>query len=105
VPGRRSVTGLGAALDIARNTERCLTPAHLPLDFDSVLKAVRNNLIHLSGDALATPLQEFDDQLAGGGFTLRHFLEREDMLLDFVTTIPRFVNEQYLQLRRDGKLI
>jgi hypothetical protein len=82
-----------------------LTPAHLPLDFDSVLKAVRNNLIHLSGDALATPLQEFDDQLAGGGFTLRHFLEREDMLLDFVTTIPRFVNEQYLQLRRDGKLI
>lgn len=99
---QRRVNGLGEALDIARNVEGFLTPTVLPTDFDEVLSKVRNNLVHLSRNALATPLTAFDPT---GAFTLGSFLENQLMVFDFVTNVPRFINEQYLSLRQSGHLV
>ncbi|MGF6732784.1 hypothetical protein OKW50_004929 [Paraburkholderia youngii] len=104
-PAVRTVGGLGAALDIARNQEACVSPEDLPQDFDKVLQAVRNNLVHLSGAALNTPLSQFDRLKASGHFTLGDFVENEKLVHDFIVTIPRFVTAQYVKLRQQGTLV
>lgn len=101
-PGVPTVGGLGAALDIARNQVACVTAEDLALDFDEVLEAVRNNLVHLSGAALDTPLSRFD--VLKKGFTLRDFLLEDLLIQDFVAAISRFVTGQYVELRRSGTL-
>ncbi|NWA28572.1 hypothetical protein HX866_27155 [Pseudomonas gingeri] len=101
-PGVRTVGGLGAALDIARNEVVCVTAEDLALDFDEVLQAVRNNLVHLSGAALDTPLPRFD--ILKSGFTLRDFLLEDLLVQDFVAAISRFVTVQYVKLRSSGTL-
>ena len=80
----------------------CITGADLAVDLDEVLQAIRNNLVHLSGDALSTPLPRYD--FLKPGFALRDFLEDERLVHDFVTAIPRFVTSQYVRLRRAGSL-
>lgn len=101
----KTVGGLGAALEIARNREGCVTPEDLAEDFDKVLQAVRNNLVHLSGEALNTPLSQFDRLKASGDFTLRDFVTNENLVHDFIVTIPRFVTDQYVKLRQQGTLL
>ncbi|WJN58895.1 hypothetical protein [Pseudomonas sp. SO81] len=101
-PGVRTVGGLGAALDIARNQVACVTAEDLALDFDEVLQAVRNNLVHLSGVALDTPLPRFD--VIKSGFSLRDFLMEDLLVQDFVAAISRFVTVQYVKLRSSGTL-
>lgn len=100
--GVPTVSGLGAALNIARNVEACVTAEDLALDFDEVLQAVRNNLVHLSGEALNTPLPRFD--IIKNGFALRDFLLDDLLVQDFVAAISRFVTVQYVNLRRSGTL-
>jgi hypothetical protein len=99
---QKRVNGLGEALRIARQTEGVVTPTMLPTDFDEVISIVRNNLIHLSADTLAIPLTTLDPS---GGFTLGQFLENQLMVHDLVTNVPRFINEQYIQLRTTGHLM
>lgn len=99
---QKRVNGLGEAFDIARNREGILTSTTLPIDFDEVITVVRNNLIHLSGDALATPLYTLNPS---GAFTLEHFLNKPFMVYDLITNVPRFINEQYVELRRAGHLM
>ncbi len=101
-PGVLTVGGLGAALDIARNQVGCVTAEDLALDFDEVLQAVRNNLVHLSGAALDTPLPRFE--VLKRGFALRDFLLDDLLVQDFVAAISRFVTVQYVELRRSGHL-
>lgn len=101
-PAVLTVGGLGAALDIARNKVACVTAEDLALDFDEVLQAVRNNLVHLSGTALDTPLPRFD--VLKRGFALRDFLLDDRLVQDFVAAISRFVTVQYGKLRRSGTL-
>lgn len=101
-PGVPTVGGLGAALDIARNQLACITAEDLALDFDEVLQAVRNNLVHLSGAALDTPLPHFE--FLRSGFALRDFLLDDLLVHDFVAAISRFITVQYVALRRSGKL-
>jgi len=101
-PGALTVGGLGAALDIARNQVACVTAEDLALDFDEVLQAVRNNLVHLSGAALDAPLPRFD--FLKSGFALRDFLLDDLLVQDFVAAISRFVTVQYVELRRSGTL-
>lgn len=101
-PGVLTVGGLGAALDIARNQVFCVTSEDLAMDFDEVLKAVRNNLVHLSGAALDTTLPRFD--FIKSGFTLRDFLAEDLLVQDFVAAISRFVTVQYVKLRTAGTL-
>lgn len=100
--GVPTIGGLGAALDIARNQVACVTAEDLALDFDEVLEAVRNNLVHLSGTALDTPLSRFD--FLKSGFALRDFLLDDRLVQDFVAAISRFVTGQYVELRRSGTL-
>jgi hypothetical protein len=104
-PAQRTISGLGAALNIARNTESLITPEDLPPDFDNVIQVVRNNLIHLSGEALNTHLPEFDRRSVSGHFTLKEFLNTPEMVFDLLTNIPVFANEQYQKLRQNGHLI
>jgi len=101
-PGEPTVGGLGAALDIARNELSCVTAEDLALDFDEVLQAVRNNLVHLSGAAPDTPLPHFN--FIKTGFTLRDFLATDLLVQDFVAAISRFVTAQYVKLRHSGTL-
>lgn len=101
-PGVLTVGGLGAALDIARNQVGCVTAEDLALDFDEVLQAVRNNLVHLSGAALDTPLPRFE--VLKRDFALRDFLLDDLLVQDFVAAISRFVTVQYVELRRSGQL-
>jgi hypothetical protein len=98
---QRSVSGLGEALDLSRNKENLLTPYDLPLDLDEVILAVRNNLIHLSGDALTTHLTMIDAQ---GDFTLGDFLDNDQMVFDLIVDIPRVINQLYIDLREKGHL-
>lgn len=103
-PAVQSIGGLGRALDVARNIEMVLNPADLPLDFDLVLQLVRNGLVHLSGQAMATVLPSYSTRSASGSFTLRDFVKDRELVFDFVTNIPRFINDQYIRLRQQGHL-
>lgn len=95
----KRVSGLGAALRIARRVEGFLTAEELPEDLDEVITTVRNNLIHLSGSALATPLMMFDPS---GAITLNDFIEDPEMVYDLVREVPSFINRQYIALREAG---
>lgn len=103
-PAANTVSGLGAALDIARHREQCVTAEDLAEDFDEVLQVVRNNLVHLSGAALSTALPQYDSLEPSGSFTLRDFLKNDGLVHDFVVTIPRFITDQYVKLRHGGTL-
>lgn len=103
-PAQKKVNGLGEALDIARNKERFLTATILPPDFDAVLQAARNNLVHLSGNALNTPLPMFDNPASPHRFTLKDFLEEDDMVFDFIVNVPDFISKQYRDLRSAGHI-
>src|SRR6185369_11054107 len=41
-PAQHTISGLGAALNIARNIESLITSEDLPPDFDNVIQVVRN---------------------------------------------------------------
>ena len=97
-----SVDGLGEALRIARTLERVITPLDLPIDVDDVVKAVRNNLIHLSSDSTDVVLPRFAALSPNGRFTVRDFVDKPNLVFDFVIDIPRFVNEQYVRLWKAG---
>lgn len=94
-PRQKTVKGLGEALRIAREIECFLKPLDLPLDFDDVITAVRNNLVHLSGNSLNQRLRILN-------ITLQEFLSNERMVYALITKVPRFINGQYIQLKRDG---
>jgi len=99
---QKRVNGLGEAFHIARDVEAFLTPTMLPTDFDEVITVVRNNLIHLSSQALATPLLKLD---SSGGYTLGQFLNDAFRVYDLMTNVPRFINDQYVDLRNGGHLV
>ncbi|MBK9209296.1 MAG: hypothetical protein IPL71_13730 [Anaerolineales bacterium] len=97
-----SVDGLGEALRIARSVEGVVTPLDLPIDVDDVVKAVRNNLIHLSSDSMDVELPKFASLNPNGKFTVKDFIDKPNLVFDFVIDIPRFVNEQYVKLWKAG---
>jgi hypothetical protein len=103
--GQLTLSGLGTALNIARNRENIISPEDLTPDFDAVITAVRNNLIHLSGTALDTHLPDYDPLSPGRNYTLRDFLKSSEMVFDIVKNVPQFTNQQYLRLRQQGILI
>jgi hypothetical protein len=93
----KSIGGLGQALRIAREVEKFLRPSKLPIELDDVLLSVRNNLIHLSEDTLDARLN-----LAGEDnrpMTLRQFLDDPWTMSSFVSTVVRFINDSYVELK------
>jgi hypothetical protein len=91
------IGGLGEALDIARSTS-VITNDDLQAPVDDTLKAIRNNLIHLSSNALGEELKNFAWKKPGGIFTLSDFVQDKELVFDLITEIPEFVNNQYLKL-------
>jgi len=101
----KNIGGLGSALNIARVDEGLITSTDLPPDVDGVLKAVRNNLIHLSSDSMDNELPQYASLSPSGKFTVRDFVSNPGMVYDLVVEIPQFVNEQYVKLWRAGTKI
>jgi hypothetical protein len=93
--GAMRIGGLGAAIDIGRNHANILTPADLPPDLDNVIKAVRNNLIHLSGSALN---ENVATDNTGHSITLNAFIKSKNRVFDAVCTIGDTINEMYTRL-------
>lgn len=94
----KSIGGLGEALRVAREVEHIITPSDLPIDVDEVLKAVRNNLIHLSNDSMELVLPQYASMSTIGAFTLENFINTPNLVFDLIADIPRFVNDQYVKL-------
>lgn len=92
--GRAKISGLGTALAVARNTERILDGAILPTDTDEVIKCVRNNLIHLSGDALSTIMPPY-------GETLGNFVLDENKVYDLLRSICNTIDDLYLKIKNN----
>lgn len=98
-PAEKVVSGLGKALKIARDDEKLISATDLPSDIDDVLQTVRNNLVHLSNEALDTVLPKLSQYSPTGEFKLRDFLENQQMVYDLVANIPTFIRDQYLTMR------
>lgn len=90
--GAKSVSGLGAALKIAREDENIIQNHMFPLDLDPPVKAVRNNLIHLSGDAMNEQVLE--------GKTLREFIASTDLVFDTISSISTLIEDLYLRISK-----
>ncbi|MGV3526289.1 MAG: hypothetical protein ACO1RX_18870 [Candidatus Sericytochromatia bacterium] len=97
-----NIGGLGEALQIARVVEQVVDASDLPLDVDEVLKALRNNLVHFSGNSLDTVLTRYAHFSPTGVFTLKDFVEQNNMVLDFIVDTPAFIDSQYIKLWRAG---
>lgn len=98
----KTITGLGDALSIARNTEQLITPKDLPVDLDNVLKAIRNNLLHLSSTSLLTELPRYKTESQTGVYTLADLVKDQVLVSAYVADFPRFVNDQYVRLWKSG---
>lgn len=87
-PGQTNISGLGVALDIARNQENILTNAILPEDQDEVIQTVRNNLIHLSGAALTNNISSI-------GISLNDYASNESRVFDSLWSICETIDDLY----------
>lgn len=91
-PGTMQISGLGAALDIGRNHLTIITPLDIPEDLDNPIKAVRNNLIHLSGTSMLEVVQQDSN---GNNITLSDFLSNKNRVFDAICTIGSSINTIY----------
>lgn len=102
---RKKIWGLSQALSIARDEERLITAADLPPDLDDVLKAIRNNLLHLSAESFNAKLPRYNSISTIGSYTLADFIRDKELVSTFVIDIPRFVNDQYVKLwKSEGQI-
>ena len=98
------VGGLGTALNKARNVEGFLTPTDLPSDLDSVIQPIRNNLVHLSGNAFNTRLPYLDGHNGIPNFVLKNFVDDPLLVYDLIQSVSAFVEKMYMDLRAVGHL-
>lgn len=94
-PGTMNISGLGAAINIARNSATFLSDIDLPNDLDDVIQNVRNNLIHLSNSAL---LELVDT--SSGRIPLGDFIKDKNKVSDTVLSIAEAINSIYGRLTR-----
>ena len=100
------MNSLGEAFDIARNKEAFLQAKDLPLDFDDVIIQVRQQLdTSVRSDTRRKNFLYPDPDDPTAAITLGKFLDNSDMVHDFVTSVPSFINQQYIELRRAGYCI
>ncbi|WP_154222308.1 hypothetical protein [Marinicella rhabdoformis] len=86
----KKISGLGAALKIARNEEMLIKRHVFPLDLDSPVKEIRNNLIHLSGSAME--VEVFD------GKSLKEFIENRELVFDTIKSIINVIDDLYSRI-------
>jgi len=93
-PASVKITGLGAALTYMRNNN-LINEIDLPIDLDKPIQAVRNNLIHLSGDSLDI---EVAKDLYNNPIFLKDFLKNENRVLDTIWSISNTINILYMKI-------
>ncbi len=91
-PAQKTISGFGAALDIARNRERIIEVNLLPQDMDIIFTGIRNNLIHLSGAGLSTA--QVQNQ------KLEEFVNDRNKVFDLISFVPQFINAKYKELNQ-----
>lgn len=91
-PAQFKIGGLGAALNVGRNRLNIFTAIDLPPDLDKPIQAVRNNLIHLSGDSLD---EEVAEDYLGNKIKLKDFLSDKNRVFDTVCTIADTIDKIY----------
>lgn len=92
-PAIMNISGLGAAINIARNHANFLTDLDLPSDSDNVIQTVRNNLIHLSNNALLENVST-----SSGTITLGDFIKDKNKVSDTILSITEAINSIYIRL-------
>ena len=88
------IGGLGKALQVARNDEDIIDTTIFPMDLDKPISDIRNNLIHLSGDAMSKEVYE----LSNGKLTLEQYLENKELVFDALSSIINIVNDLYFKI-------
>ena len=89
--GQTKIGGLGQAIRVSRK-ENILNTLDLPPDLDGVILALRNNLIHLSNDAMA---QEVMKTYSGESVSLREFLSDKNKVFDAILALGETINTIY----------
>jgi len=89
-PAQKTISGLGAALNIARNQENIINVALLPKDMDEIFVGIRNNLIHLSGAGLSAA--QVQDQ------KVDEFVNDRNKVFDLISFVPQFINAKFREL-------
>ena len=88
--GQVNITGLGAALRVARDVHgaNILDATVLATDIDDVIQQVRNNLIHLSGDAITSNIRAV-------GMSLEDFASDQARVFDTISSISDAIEKLY----------
>tara|TARA_R110002049_G_scaffold13868_1_gene59803 strand:- start:3609 stop:4742 length:1134 start_codon:yes stop_codon:yes gene_type:complete len=96
--GQVNISGLGAALRVARdvNAANILDATVLATDIDDVIQQVRNNLIHLSGDAIT-------NTIAAVGMSLEDFASDQARVFDTISSISDAIDKLYSKIA-DGTI-
>lgn len=91
--GQVNITGLGAALRVARDVHgaNILDATVLATDIDDVIQQVRNNLIHLSGDAITNTIPAV-------GMSLEDFASDQARVFDTISSISDAINKLYSRI-------
>ncbi len=97
-PGQINISGLGTALNVARdiNKANILDVNILPPDIDDVIQKVRNNLIHLSGTALTS-------MIASINISLEDFASDQARVFDTIASICDAIDRLYSKIA-DGSI-
>ena len=88
--GQKNIGGLGTALKVARNEAAVLDNSILPDDMDEVIQQVRNNLIHLSGNAITKVISSV-------GLSLDEFTKNQARVFDSIWSIIGTIETLYLK--------
>lgn len=98
IAGQINIGGLGTALSVSRNPAEAniLDNSILPDDIDLVIQEVRNNLIHLSGIAMTTPITTI-------GMSLENFVNDQSRVFDTLWAICGAIDILYTK-KSDGTL-
>jgi hypothetical protein len=91
VAGQTKIGGLGAALDIARNREGIIDNSMFPTDLEKPILAIRNNLIHLSGEAMDREVF----RTSSISLTLRQYIDDNEKVADALSYITELITELY----------
>lgn len=94
--GQKNIGGLGTALAVARNEAAILDSSILPDDMDEVIQQVRNNLIHLSGNAITTRINSVD-------MSLNEFASNQARVFDAIWSITGAIDKLYIK-KSNGSL-
>ncbi|HEY4785204.1 MAG TPA: hypothetical protein VIH57_04110 [Bacteroidales bacterium] len=94
IPGQKKVEGLGTALKIARDDENIIDQAIFPTDFDKPIITVRNNLIHLSEEAMRQTVYTISSRT----MTLKEYIDDKARVFDTICSVGGIIDDLYFKI-------